>query len=386
MPRIFISYRRDDTGYIAGMLAERLEEVFGKEAVFIDVDAIPLGVDFREYLNQAVAKSDLMLALIGDDWLNVKNTQGSRRLDDPADFVRIEIEAALKQKIPVIPVLLAQANMPLESELPPSLQSLAFRNAAEIRSGRDLNHHIEQLIKGLKVHYAAVMPKSTASSERVEFKPDSTPSSASSETPFVTPQTLIDTTQTQPQPNLPKWLLLLIGTVSLGLLGWGVSFLFDSKTDETKTELQTQMNKTLPPQANALNIQPIIPPATNTLPTQKYPTTPQANTYSYFKPCLTGTRNVIVGSGYDTRAEALMRLKRFRAQYPKYTFKLLKTADPTNAYSNEQSAIVVGHGLDLDTAVRLTNQVRSEGIAADAYVSNQTVESDCVDLSSAISN
>lgn len=384
MPRIFISYRRDDTGYIAGMLAERLEEVFGKEAVFIDVDAIPLGVDFREYLNQAVAKSDLMLALIGDDWLNVKNAQGLRRLDDPADFVRIEIEAALKQKISVIPVLLAQANMPLESELPPSLQSLAFRNAAEIRSGRDLNHHIEQLIKGLKVHYAAVIPKSTASSERVEFKPDSTPSSASSETPFVTPQTLIDTTQTQ--PNLPKWLLLLIGTVSLGLLGWGISFLFDSKTDETKTELQTQMDKTLPPQSNTLNIQPIIPPATNTLPTQKYPTTTQATNNIYFKPCLAGTRNVIVGSGYDTRAEALMRLKRFRAQYPKYTFKLLKTVDPTDGYSNEQSAIVVGHGLDLDTAVRLTNQVRSEGIAADAYVSNQTVESDCVDLSSAITN
>ena len=232
MPRIFISYRRDDSGYIAGMLAERLEDVFGADSVFIDVDAIPLGVDFREYLNQAVAKSDLMLALMGNDWLHVKNTQGLRRLDDPADFVRIEIEAALKQQIPVIPVLLEQARMPLEAELPPSLQPLAFRNATEIRSGRDLNYHIEQLIRGLKTHYARHQkpsaephPPSVAtgqSSVNQEHPAEglAAPPAANTELPPI---------------NLAKWLLRFAGAaLSLALIIWGLNALLGSKSDETQ--------------------------------------------------------------------------------------------------------------------------------------------------------
>jgi hypothetical protein len=88
-----------------------------------------------------------------------------------------------------------------------------------------------------------------------------------------------------------------------------------------------------------------------------------------------------VGSGYDTREEALARLKRFRLQYPNYKFKLLSTSSSTAPYSNEQSAIVVGHGLDLTSAQQLLSQVRSAGVASDAYITNQTVSSDCTDLS-----
>lgn len=236
MPRIFISYRRDDSGYIAGMLAERLEDVFGSDSVFIDVDAIPLGVDFREYLNQAVAKSDLMLALMGNDWLNVKNMQGLRRLDDPADFVRIEIEAALKQQIPVIPVLLEQARMPLEAELPSSLQPLAFRNATEIRSGRDLNYHIEQLIRGLKTHYSRPLNKPSSPSSEIQA-----PSVATAK-PSVYPEHPTEglaapptTGQEPPSVNLAKWLLRFVGAaVSLALIIWGLNALLGSNSDEAQ--------------------------------------------------------------------------------------------------------------------------------------------------------
>lgn len=400
MPRIFISYRRDDSGYIAGMLAERLEDIFGAQSVFIDVDAIPLGVDFREYLNQAVAKSDLMLALIGDDWLTTKNAQGLRRLDDPADFVRIEIEAALKLKIPVVPVLLAQASMPLESELPPSLQSLAFRNAVEIRSGRDLNYHIEQLIRGLKTHYASL---------------DSEPTEAdTTQKPIVSINKDRQGAAPEEDKNKLKPLALFLGVLSvLAVLGLGLNMLMKSLSDKQDAEPNSlpsskiepvpdslpmnkfpnpndsnvdmvqqvpnlEISKVPPveqvPIANQFDISSLTPSKGNLLPLPSL-------SVNYFQPCLAGTRNVIVGSGYDNRAEALARLKRFRTQYSNYRFKLLSTAASGNPYSNEQSAIVVGHGLDLNSALQLLTQVRAAGVATDAYITNQTVSSDCVDLS-----
>ncbi|HPY42663.1 MAG TPA: toll/interleukin-1 receptor domain-containing protein, partial [Thiolinea sp.] len=352
---IFISYRRDDTGYIAGMLAERLEEAFGKRAVFIDVDAIPLGVDFREHLNQAVTKSDLMLALIGDDWLNVKNAQGLRRLDDPADFVRIEIEAALKHQIPVIPVLVAQAVMPLENELPPSLQSLAFRNAAEIRSGRDLNYHIEQLIKGLKNHYAASSSAAFHKEDRAEY-PLPQPKSEAKHHPAQAAAHLPPDLNTGSVPS--KFNAKRLGALLIGL-GSAIALvlLLNHFVGRAKTTNPAPVDQPKP---------------------ADYPSNTLALNADYFKPCVAGTRNLIVGSGYSTQAEALARLKKFRAQYPNYKFKLLKTVDPTNNYSNDQSAIVVGHGMDLDTAVRLLTNVRSAGIAPDAYLSNQAMLGDCV--------
>lgn len=356
MPRIFISYRRDDSGYIASMLAERLEEVFGSDSVFIDVDAIPLGVDFREYLSQAVAKSDLMLALMGNEWLSVKNTQGLRRLDDPADFVRIEIEAALKRQIPVVPVLLEQASMPLEAELPPSLQPLVFRNAAEIRSGRDLNYHIEQLIRGIKNQYtvtASVVAADGQASEpkpaKVIKQPSEQPAGIAdlSQTPTLIP------TKTSLKPLF--WLLAAVGV--LAVLGWGINFWLSVGSDQTYTETNSH---TLPNNLDLIT---------------------EHKLSGYFQPCLAGTRNVIVGSGYDNRAEALARLQKFRAAYPDYKFKLLNTVASAAPYSNEQAAIIVGHGLDLEQASQLQTQMRNAGVATDAYISQQTVSADCVDLS-----
>src|SRR4051794_7085971 len=157
MPHIFLSYRRDDSGYVAGMLTERLKRVFGFDSVFIDVDAVPLGADFRKNISDAVARSDVFLALIGDAWPGPIG-QAERAIDAADDFVRVEIEAALRQDILVIPVLVGKARMPTEAELPESLRPLAFRNAAEVRSGRDMNHHVEKLIADLQNHFCAGSP------------------------------------------------------------------------------------------------------------------------------------------------------------------------------------------------------------------------------------
>jgi len=134
--RIFISYRREDAAYPAGWLFDRLAERFGGGQVFKDVDSIELGDDFIEVIGQAVGASDVVLALIGDKWLTVADEDGDRRLDDPMDFVRIEIEAALQRKVRIIPILVEGARMPREDQLPPSLAPIARRQALELSPAR----------------------------------------------------------------------------------------------------------------------------------------------------------------------------------------------------------------------------------------------------------
>jgi hypothetical protein len=150
MAQIFISYRRQDSAYLAATLSDKLQQHFGPNSVFLDVDNIPLGVDFREYIGNAVGQCDVLLVIIGDEWMGPTDSQGKRRIDDPSDYMRVEIESALKRNIPVIPVLIEEATMPAPADLPPAIESIAFRNAAEIRAGRDLRQHIDQLIRGLE--------------------------------------------------------------------------------------------------------------------------------------------------------------------------------------------------------------------------------------------
>jgi hypothetical protein len=119
--KVFISYRRDDAGHAAGRVHDRLEREFGGDLLFMDVAAIPLGRDFTKVLRDEVAKCDVLLALIGPNWLNVRDEEDNRRLDNPADFLRIEIETALQRDIPVIPILLDGAKIPKADELPFSL-------------------------------------------------------------------------------------------------------------------------------------------------------------------------------------------------------------------------------------------------------------------------
>ena len=103
--RIFISYRRQETAYPAGWLYDRLAGRFGRGQVFKDVDSIQLGDDFVEVITRAVGSCDVLLALIGERWLTISDEHGGHCLDDPNDFVRLEIEAALTRKVRVIPIL-----------------------------------------------------------------------------------------------------------------------------------------------------------------------------------------------------------------------------------------------------------------------------------------
>ena len=133
--RIFISYRREETAYPAGWLFDRLGDRFGGQ-VFKDVDSIELGDDFVEVITSAVGSCDVLLALIGDRWLTIEDEDGRRRLDDPEDFVRVEIEAALTRNVRVIPILVDGARMPRAADLPRSLAKLVRRQSLELSPAR----------------------------------------------------------------------------------------------------------------------------------------------------------------------------------------------------------------------------------------------------------
>ena len=148
MPKLFISYRREDTLPMAGRVDDRLKAAYGRACVFRDINTIPPGVDIRQHISDAVSQCDVLIALIGTRWLGASQ-DSPKRLDNPGDFVRIEIEAALARGIPVVPVLVDGAAMPLEKDLPPSLGALAYRNAVKVDSGVDFHHHMDRLLRGL---------------------------------------------------------------------------------------------------------------------------------------------------------------------------------------------------------------------------------------------
>ena len=134
--RIFISYRREETAYPAGWLYDRLADHFGSSQVFKDVDSIELGDDFVEVITSAVGACDVLLAVIGPEWLTITDAHGRRRLDNPDDFVRLEIEAALSRRVRVIPILVDGASMPRADELPDSMAILERRQALELSPAR----------------------------------------------------------------------------------------------------------------------------------------------------------------------------------------------------------------------------------------------------------
>ena len=132
-PRVFISYRREDASGHAGRLYDELVERYGESNVFMDIDTIGVGADFAEVIAQAVGSCDAVIALIGRDWATVVDGTGARRLDDPNDFVRLELETALARNVPVVPVCVRGASFPSTEALPASLVPLARRQGAELR-------------------------------------------------------------------------------------------------------------------------------------------------------------------------------------------------------------------------------------------------------------
>ena len=148
MGAVFVSYRRGDTEGQARALFNELTDLVGEDSVFMDVDSIALGRDFRQVLQERLASCDVMLALIGPDWLDIRDASGNRRLNSPADFVRQEVAAALKRNIPVTPVLVRGAQIPAAEQLPDDLKDLAFRNGFELSHTR-WESDVREMIKRL---------------------------------------------------------------------------------------------------------------------------------------------------------------------------------------------------------------------------------------------
>jgi TIR domain len=145
---IAISYRREDSLPIAGRLYDRLQAKFGRQNVFMDFDSIRPGLDFREQIRQTIERSDLVIAMIGPHWLG-EQPDGSRKIDNPNDFVRLEIDYALKKGIPVVPVLVSNTSMPQSEKLPPDIDALAFRHGLPLDSGLDFHQHTDRLINSI---------------------------------------------------------------------------------------------------------------------------------------------------------------------------------------------------------------------------------------------
>jgi hypothetical protein len=148
MPRIAISYRRADTGPIAGRIFDWLVDRYGEKSVFIDIEQIPFGTDFRSHIREVLLQTDVLIAVIGTGWLGRTDARHSR-IQEEADPVRVEIETALERKIAIIPVLIDQATMPAKDELPSTFGDFAYLNAPAVSSGRDFRTHMERLMTAI---------------------------------------------------------------------------------------------------------------------------------------------------------------------------------------------------------------------------------------------
>ncbi len=150
--KCFISYRRHDL-LVKGMIHRFYDELtlhFGGDNIFFDIDTIPPGQDFHQVLDSAVAKADVLLAVIGPDWANILK----KRKKDPRDYVRIEIESALRRKIPIVPVLIDQTRIPSRRQLPADIRDLAARHWVQIDSGSGFVESVRRLIANLDKHYS----------------------------------------------------------------------------------------------------------------------------------------------------------------------------------------------------------------------------------------
>ena len=154
MPKIAISYRRSDTSAMSGRICDRLAAHYGKHNVFMDVDNIPIGIDFRAHIGETLRRSDVVLAVIGAKWTGAQDG-GEARILQSDDPVRVEIETALSLGAPIVPVLVDGAKMPGAAALPQSFGAFAFLNAAGVATGRDFDGQISRLIQAIDEASAA---------------------------------------------------------------------------------------------------------------------------------------------------------------------------------------------------------------------------------------
>jgi hypothetical protein len=148
MPVILISYRRADSKEIAGRIHKELVERYGKKSVYIDIDSIQVSADYRVHITQALERALVMVTVIGKDWAGPR-AEGKARIFDADDPVRAEVETAFTNRRPVLPVLVNDAGMPLEADLPESLAPLPYLNAVMLRSGDEFSSGMERLFRGI---------------------------------------------------------------------------------------------------------------------------------------------------------------------------------------------------------------------------------------------
>ncbi len=189
MSNIFISYRREDSAGHTGRLFDRLGEHFGKAHVFMDIAGIEPGVDFVEAIDHAVGSCDAFIVVIGKQWLNVTDAEGRRRIDNPEDFIHLELAAALRRNIRVIPVLVQGAVAPGSGSLPEDLKKLSRLQAHEISDNRwdyDVGMLIESLEKVLK-----------------KDSPE--------------PPGVKDDEAAAPPPKFPRWIIAILAAIVVGI-------------------------------------------------------------------------------------------------------------------------------------------------------------------------
>lgn len=146
MPKIFVSYRRKSSEGITGRIVDRLVAQYGKDSVFVDIDSIAAGADFRERINQVLNEADVVIAIVGPQWLESGKQAWT---DQKNDWVRVEIEAALRRNALIIPVLVDGASMPGAGDLPDSIRDFAYRTAVVVAGGQDFHSHVDRLIRSI---------------------------------------------------------------------------------------------------------------------------------------------------------------------------------------------------------------------------------------------
>lgn len=251
MAKIVISYRRADSEAVTGRIRDRLVSHYGQDSVFMDVDSIPFGIDFRDYIKEALDQTDALIVVMGTRWAGASDTAPPRIMEEN-DPVRIEVEAALARGIAVIPLLIDNATMPQPQDLPESLQNLAFRNAAHVESGRDFHLHMDRLVKSMDRLLGRVEERKT---EEVVAAPGAPPPAA--EPPQLTAMV--------PPPAKKRgwgtWVMVGLATplVLLGVLAI-IGMMLPDEAQKTKTA-QPAVSQTVvvdPPPAPVAPVEPRI--------------------------------------------------------------------------------------------------------------------------------
>jgi uncharacterized membrane protein YeaQ/YmgE (transglycosylase-associated protein family) len=149
---VFLSYRRADSIDVTGRLYDKLVSELGEGTVFKDIDSIPLGSDFRDHIDESLRNCQVFLLVVGRNWKSGVGTGAATRIDDPDDYVRLEVASALRRKIPVIPVLIHGAEIPSISDLPEEMSGIAYRQAIRLRSDPDFHRDAERIVGFLRSH------------------------------------------------------------------------------------------------------------------------------------------------------------------------------------------------------------------------------------------